>query len=139
MGYGNTLRPFPILASSMVSPRDHLGAVISLLLFGSLFLSTLILWPPPHEAQAPLDVAFANQFDGLQRLVLSLLRSAPHVQNLRVASAALEDLSYALTAVSAGPPSDDAQRQIYALSQEVDAIAGLMQGLYVEVDALVHL
>ena len=124
----------------MVSLRNSLKATISLLLFGSLFfLLAITVHPLPHDVQTSLDVAFANQFDGLQRLVLSLLRSPPHVQNLRVDSAALEDLSYALTAISAGLPNDNAQQRIYALSQEVDAVAELMQGLYIEVDVLVHL
>lgn len=127
------------LTSSMVSLRNHLKIAIALLFGGLLFFTAATHSHLQHEVQASLDGAFANQFDGLQRLILSLLRSVPHIQTLRVDSVALEDLSYALTAPSAGFPSNDMQQRVYGLSQEVDAVATLMQGLYVEVDALVHL
>ena len=130
---------FPNPASSMVSPRIRLKATIVLFFFGGLFLLTVTPWRLPHTAQTTLDVAFANQFDALQRLTHSLSQSVPHIRSLRVDSVALEDLSYVLTAASAGFSNNDMQQRIYALSQEVDATATLMQTLYVEVDVLIHL
>lgn len=123
----------------MLSPHNHPVIAIGLFLFGGLLLFTVTPWHDPHGVQGSLDAAFANQFDGLQRLVLSLLRSVPQIQSLRVDSVALEDLSYALTMAPVGFPNDDIQQHIYTLSQEVDTVAALMQRLYVEVDVFIHL
>jgi hypothetical protein len=123
----------------MLSPYNSLVPAITLLLFGGLLLLTVTPGHVSHGERISLDAAFASQFDGLQRLALSLLRSAPHIQSLRVDSVALEDLSYALTAPPMGFPNNDIRQQIYTLSQEVDAVATLMQRLYVEVDVFIHL
>jgi len=131
---------FPIVVAKMFSPYSSLVPAITLLVFGGLLLLTVTSGHVPHEVpQTSLDAAFASQFDGLQRLSLSLLRSPPRIQNLRVDSVALEDLSYALTAALAGFPNNDMRQQIYILSQEVDTVAALMQRLYVEVDLFIHL
>lgn len=127
--------------SSMLSLRNHLISVsgIAVLLLSSFLLLSVTPWQVPHRVQTSLDAAFTSQFDGLQRLVLSLLQSQSQVQSLRVDSVALEDLSYALTVTPQGFPDDDVRQRIHTLSQEVAAVAALVQRLYVEVDVFVHL
>lgn len=125
----------------MISLPNPLLSVFSVavLLFSSILLLGAAPWQVPNGVQTSLDVAFTGQFDCLQQLVLSLLRSTPQVQSLRVVSVALEDLSYALTLAPQGFPNNDVQQQVDTLSQEVAFIAALMQRLYVEVDILIHL
>lgn len=125
----------------MFSLRNRLVCIYSaaVVLIGVLLLLKVPHWCVPRMEQTPLDAVFTTQFDSMQRLVLSLLQSTPQIQCLRVDSVALEDLSYALTMAPAEYPNDGIREQIYALSREVDAVAELMQRLYVEVDLLIHL
>lgn len=126
----------------MLSLRNLLLSVSS---FPALLFSSLLLlnvgqsWQVPHGVQTSLDVAFTSQFDSLQQLVLSLLQSVSQVRSLRLDSVALEDLSYALTVTPSGFPDDDMRQRIYTLSQDVAAVAALIQKLYVEVDVFIHL
>lgn len=105
---------------------------IALLFFiGERLLSTF-----EHQGvSSTLAAVFDDQFDCLEQLNLSPTRSVPHIKSLRIHSVAFEDLSCAL-ATSLG---EDLPRDVRVLSLDIDAFGALLQSLYAEVDALVHL
>lgn len=105
------------------------SGVMLLSVIGSLLLKTRN--PPPITLAALFD----EQFDRLEQLTLSLTRSIPHTKCLRIHSVAFEDLSYALAASQ----SDDLAQVARSLSHDIDTFARLLQGLYVEIDVMVHL
>lgn len=85
----------------------------------------------------PITLAnlFDDQFDCLEQLTLSLTRSVPYVESLRIQSMAFEDLSYALVS----SPRENLAREVRSLSLDIDAFATIFRSFHVEIDVLVHL